>query len=73
MKGDPTKFTTLETATDKDEAQFWKAVEHLKRVSTPLDELRKEIAKARFQTYRAYLAAGFSPEQALELLKAEVK
>lgn len=55
----------------QDASDLRKVIEGLKRAMPEQVELATLLAKIEFAKYEAYIAAGFSKDQAIDLLKAE--
>ena len=62
---DRPKVVTMNPAPDK----MTEAVESMKRNLPDLIEYHKACAEIRRKAYQAHIAEGFTPEQALELVK----
>jgi hypothetical protein len=58
------KIVGLNTEKDDNRAQL----ERIRREKPLLIELQKEVAEIKYATFKAYVDAGFTEEQALDLL-----
>lgn len=63
------KLRILDTNTDKQARELAASLERMKRATDDYCELIKVIAKNRRFAFNAYIKEGFTPEQALELVK----